>query len=68
MTVYYVFQGITYEKERAGGYVWSPQLDKRGGKNAGYLRMTQIKKGDFKIVGVGKIDENTKFKPDWMDW
>lgn len=47
MTVYYVFQGITYEKERAGGYVWSPQLDKRGGKNAGYLRMTQIKKGDF---------------------
>ncbi len=31
-------------------------------------RIEKIKKGDFKIVGVGKIDENTKFKPDWMDW
>lgn len=29
MAVYYVFQGETYDEERAGGYVWSPQLNER---------------------------------------
>lgn len=47
MSVYYVFQGETYTEERTGGYVWSPQLDNRGGKNAGYAMMTNIRKGDF---------------------
>ena len=47
MAVYYVFQGETYSEERAGGYVWSPQLNKSGGKNAGYTMMTNIRKGDF---------------------
>ena len=47
MSVYYVFQGETYNEERSGGYVWSPQVDKRGGKNAGYTMMTNICKGDF---------------------
>ena len=41
MTVYYVFQGMTYDNERTGGYVWSPQLAKGGRKNAGYDRMTK---------------------------
>lgn len=47
MSVFYVFQGVTYEKEKAGGYVWSPQLTKNNKKNAGFSNMTKIKKGDF---------------------
>ena len=47
MSVFYVFQGETYKEEREGGYVWSPQLNKSGGKNAGYTMMTNIRKGDF---------------------
>lgn len=47
MSVFYVFQGETYEQEHAGGYVWSPQLDKAGHRNAGYTMMTNIKEGDF---------------------
>ena len=31
-------------------------------------RVEKIKKGDFKLVFKGKIDENTNLKPDWMDW
>ncbi|BAZ97517.1 HNH endonuclease [Dehalococcoides mccartyi] len=47
MSVYYVFQGETYKEEHTGGYVWSPQLDTAGHKNAGYTMMTNIKEGDF---------------------
>lgn len=47
LSIFYVFQGETYEEEHAGGYVWSPQLNKSGGKNAGYEMMTNIRKGDF---------------------
>ena len=49
MAVFYVFQGLTYDIERKGGYVWSPQLTKNGKKNAGYSKMTKIKKSDFII-------------------
>lgn len=47
MSVFYVFQGVTYELEKNGGYVWSPQLTKNGKKNAGFSNMTKIQKGDF---------------------
>jgi hypothetical protein len=47
MSVFYVFQGETYDEERSGGYVWSPQRTKSGGRNAGYTMMTKIRKGDF---------------------
>lgn len=47
MSVFYVFQGDTYEKEKNGGYVWSPQLSKSGAKNRGFTNMTKIRKGDF---------------------
>ena len=47
MSLFYVFQGSTYEKELNGEYVWSPQLTKNGRKNAGFTNMTKIKKGDF---------------------
>ena len=47
MAVYYVFQGETYNEERAGEYIWSPRLNKNGGRNAGYTMMTNVRKGDF---------------------
>lgn len=47
MAVYYVFQGETYNEEKMGGYVWSPQRNRRGHMNAGYTMMTNIRKGDF---------------------
>lgn len=47
MSIFYVFQGETYKHERNGQYVWSPQRNREGKKNAGYTNMTRIKKDDF---------------------
>lgn len=47
MTVFYVYQGKTYQDERDGGFVWSPKLNGRGHENKGYTMMTFIKKNDF---------------------
>ena len=47
MAVFFVFQGDTYQEEKEGGYVWSPQLNSVGHKNAGFSLMTQIKKYDY---------------------
>ena len=56
MSIFYVHQGETYNEERAGGYVWAPQLNKKGGKNIGYTTMTKIHKGDFILHSVnGKV-------------
>lgn len=55
MSIFYVFQGETYNEESSGGYVWSPQLNKSGRKNAGYTMMTQVKKGiSFYIIQMGR--------------
>lgn len=68
MAVYYVFQGETYDEERAGGYVWSPQLNKSGGKNAGYTMMTNIRKGDFILHNSnGKIVSISVAKDDYYE-
>lgn len=68
MAVYYVFQGETYAEERAGGYVWSPQLNKSGGKNAGYTMMTNIHKGDFILHNSnGKIMSISIAKDDYYE-
>lgn len=56
MSVFYVYQGVTYEEERLGGYVWAPKLNKAGKKNAGYTMMTNIRKFDFILHNMdGKI-------------
>ena len=47
MAVFFVNQGMTCAEERAGGYVWSPQRNKAGNRNAGYTTMEDIHKGDF---------------------
>ena len=49
MSIFYVYQNQTYQHEHDGGYVWSPQRDKRGCENQGYKIMTEIRKGDFII-------------------
>ena len=68
MAVYYVFQGETYNEERTGGYVWSPQLNKNGGKNAGYTMMTNIRKGDFILHNSnGKIMSISVTKDDYYE-
>mgnify|MGYP002626941571 CR=1 FL=1 len=72
MSVYYVFQGETFAEEREGGYVWSPQFNKSGGKNAGYIMMTNVKKGDFILhnsngkimsISIAKTDCYTANQP-----
>lgn len=44
---FYVFQNAMYDIEARGGYLWSPQLDASGKKNAGYTNMTKINKGGY---------------------
>src|SRR5699024_12747289 len=67
MAIFYVFQGVTYELEKEGGYVWSPQLTKNGKKNSGYSNMMKIKKGNFilhnqsgKVVAISVARGNYK--------
>lgn len=68
MAVYYVFQGETYEEERAGNYIWSPQLNKSGGRNAGYTMMTNVKKGDFILHNFnGKVVAISVAKDDYYE-
>ena len=42
--IYLVNQGITWEQERAGGFLWSPKYNRKGHKNAGYELMKKVKK------------------------
>ena len=68
MSVYYVYQGETYDEERSGGYVWSPKLTKNGKKNAGYTMMTNVKMGDFILHNLnGKIIAVSIAKADCKD-
>ncbi len=68
MSVYYAFQGETYQQERAGSYVWSPQLNSGGKKNAGYTMMTNIRKGDFILHNCnGKVMSISIAKDDYYE-
>lgn len=51
--IYLVNQGKTYKYEREGGYMWSPKLNASGRKNAGYMLMTSVKRGDFILHNSG---------------
>lgn len=51
--VFLVNQGKTWKQERAGGFMWSPKLDKAGHKNAGYTLMRSVKKGDYILHNKG---------------
>lgn len=68
MSVFYVYQGNTYQEERNGGYLWSPKLNKSGGKNVGYTMMTKVKQGDFILHNCnGKIVAISIAKADCYD-
>lgn len=47
MSIFYVFQGKTYEQEKDGEYIWTPKLTKDGKQNPDYEIMTEIQPGDF---------------------
>ena len=51
--VFLVNQGKTWKQERAGGFLWSPQVDQAGHKNAGYTLMSSVKKGDYILHNKG---------------
>jgi len=53
VAIYLVNQGQTYEIEKAGGYIWSPKLNKIDHQNKGYYLMKNVKKGDFIIHNRG---------------
>lgn len=36
MSVFYVYQGSTFNEELEGGFVWSPKLNKKGEENRGF--------------------------------
>ncbi|WP_167397270.1 HNH endonuclease [Lysinibacillus mangiferihumi] len=65
MNKFIVMQNATHGEEINGGYMWSPQKDKRGSSNHAYLRMTTIKAGDkiyscydkaIRAIGIAKSD------------
>ena len=51
--IFLVNQGKTWLQERAGGFLWSPKLDKAGHKNAGYTLMCSVRKGDYILHNKG---------------
>lgn len=74
MSVFYVYQGSTFNEEFEGGFVWSPKLNKNGGKNKGFSTMTKIKKGDFilhhcngeiRAISLAKTDCYDSNKPSY---
>ena len=43
---WWVNQGATYQKERAGGYIWAPQQTKAGTAASHHLNVSKVRKGD----------------------
>ena len=48
-----VNQSKTWKQERAGGFLWSPQLDKAGHKKPGYALMSEVRQGDYILHNKG---------------
>ncbi|WP_394455216.1 protein NO VEIN domain-containing protein [Leuconostoc suionicum] len=47
MTGFFVSQNQTYKTEHEKQILWSPQKNKIGGDNRGYINMSNVKKGDI---------------------
>lgn len=47
MTGFFVSQNQTYKTEHEKQILWSPQKNKIGGDNRGYINMSHVKKGDI---------------------
>lgn len=55
MAVFFVNQGVSYAEESHGGYVWAPQRNRSGNRNAGFSTMTDIHQNDFIIHNKDSI-------------
>ena len=71
--IYLVNQGKTWKQERVGGFLWAPKIDKAGRKNAGYMLMSGVKKGDYILhnkggmiaaISIAKVDCYTATQPE----
>ena len=51
MSIWYVFQNKTFKEESSGEYLWSPQKNKKGSNNDGYVNMSNVKKDDIIFYG-----------------
>ena len=49
--VFFVFQGNTFEREYAGGYIWAPVYDKSGSQPHHWARLEDVRKGDIILHG-----------------
>jgi hypothetical protein len=47
MAVWWVFQNKSYERSRAGGYLWAPLVDKDGHKKSHWEAVDQVQPGDL---------------------
>jgi putative restriction endonuclease len=47
MAVWWVFQNKSYERSRAGGYLWAPLVDKEGHKKSHWEAVDQVQPGDL---------------------
>ena len=54
MNLYYVCQNQSQKQECEGQYLWSPQKDKLGKNNKGYINMSLVKKGDIIFHGANQ--------------
>lgn len=52
MAVWWVFQNKSYERSRAGGYLWAPLLDKVGHKKSHWETMAEVQPGDIVLSSV----------------
>lgn len=74
MRYWWVNQNQTYKHEVAGGFLWSPKLNKDGRRNQFYENMTEVTAGDLifsfcdtliKAIGVATGSAVSSDKPDF---
>lgn len=52
MAFWLVYQGDSYERSRAGGYLWAPQLGRRNQRQQYWTNLTLVESGDIIFSGV----------------
>jgi putative restriction endonuclease len=52
MAYWIVYQGNSFDRSRAGGYMWAPKVGKRGQTQAYWATMARVQPGDIIFSGV----------------
>ena len=52
MAFWIVYQGNSFKRSRAGGYLWAPKVGKIGQSHAYWTNMTRVQPGDLVFSGV----------------